>query len=140
MRALVTWRESALRQRAKPGFSPSGYLTHDDRGDIEPSPPPSPPVGQHEQVHDRQHHTRSKSEPPEKLPGKRTSSWVQWWNRGRRGKPNVPPDDDLDNNDKTSTSGGKVDRPPLREMSSAPVREVRSFSKLHEQFGSNVVL
>lgn len=123
MRALGKWRDTALLQRAKPGIPVSAPPSDDHHADAEPSPHSS---DLHEQVHDRQHHTRSKSEPPEKPPGKRTSSWVQWWNRGRRGKPSAALNNNIDTderNDKTSPSQGKVERPTLRGTASAPLQD-----------------
>lgn len=135
MRALGKWRDTALLQRAKPGIPVSAPPSDDHHADAEPSPHSS---DLHEQVHDRQHHTRSKSEPPEKPPGKRTSSWVQWWNRGRRGKPSAALNNNIDTderNDKTSPSQGKVERPTLRGTASAPLQDVSVLSNSYKRIG-----
>jgi len=141
MRALGKWREAALRQRAKLGLSPPAPPSGDGHEGADPTPPPSPPPSDdHEQAqaHDRQYHTRSRSEPPKKLPGKQTSSWVQWWNRGRRGKPSASPNDDMDSDEfiaNTNTSQDKLERPTLHEMPSAPLQNVSIFSRFYMQFG-----
>lgn len=123
MRELGTWRDAALRQRAKSVFS----LAEGDGAATEHTPPPSTPSStEYEQTYDRQHHARSKSEPPEKPSGKRTSSWAQWWNRGRRGKPSTSSDGGVDG-DSTTTSQDKADRSALLGAASAPLHEVRVF-------------
>jgi hypothetical protein len=128
MRALSTWRDTALRQQhEKPAYSPLFPLDSDSRDSADPSLPPSPPsTDLQEQSHDRQHHTRSKSEPPEKPAGKRTSSWAQWWSRGRHAKPSVSDDKDL--NDTTKVS---LERPVLRERASEPVQDVSVCYESH---------
>ncbi|KAJ7126377.1 nuclear elongation and deformation protein 1 [Mycena crocata] len=102
MDALVLWR-NALVQQTTNGIPLRPTSPASDEEDAKSVP--DTPTEDEEQ---RQRYTRSKSEPPEQATnGKPTSSsWVQWWNRSKRGKTEGPTIND--------------ERPHLPWVSSAP--------------------
>jgi phosphatidate phosphatase LPIN len=128
MHALVVWRDAARQQRVNGEPSRQSSPLSGDEHDRTTSASPPPSAGAHEQPHDRMHHTRSKSEPPEKPLGKPTSSsWVQWWSRSRRDTASTKK-----NGDGSHGSDGKApplrsERPGLRGTASAPLQNVRRF-------------
>ncbi|KAG6850907.1 hypothetical protein H0H93_006733 [Arthromyces matolae] len=115
MDALVVWRNSTLRQQALNLASPpSSPVFDEDTSDIRPV---SPSLSEDEQQHEERHHQRSKSEPPEKVQGKPTSSsWVRWWNRSsKKAVPKIL-DEEL--------ASSQTERPVVRGTSSAPASNV----------------
>ncbi|KAF9464839.1 Lipin/Ned1/Smp2-domain-containing protein [Collybia nuda] len=119
MYALVGWRNAALQHRITSRPISLSFENH-----LEGAASSSPPsTEENEQASDRIHHTRSKSEPPEKLPGKPTSSsWVQWWSRSRQITPSIAPSSDVERDKALETTISRNERPVLRGTASAPLQ------------------
>jgi phosphatidate phosphatase LPIN len=126
MDALAGWRDAALLQRAVEVTSTSPRLFEEEKTSLSPLPHSSD-----EQAYDRQHH-RSKSEPPENPPGERPSSWVQWWSRGRRGKPTLSPESDASGQG-TNDSENEAQRPATRGVSLVSSPDVSLYTAIYTQ-------
>ncbi|KAG6854354.1 hypothetical protein C0991_007859 [Blastosporella zonata] len=121
MQALVVWRDATLKQKAlRPPSRPTSPVSDEEINDL-PSPPPS----SDEQSEERHHH-RSKSEPPEKVQGKPTStSWVKWWSRSGQ-KKETKEVEELEQAPALMT-----ERPGIRGTNSAPLEMVEGRSAQH---------